>query len=327
MSNRNHTVKPFGDPEDDYGFYRLLIEHTTWQRERNYSEATIKKRITYVRQFARWCCDRDLTRPTIITKPILESYQRHLYRYRKLNGEPLSWGSQHLALKELRAFYAWLAKCNYIAFSPAANLDLPRQPKTLPKAIFSEDEVELVLSSIDITTPQGLRDRAIFETLYSTGIRRFEVCRIGIDDVQPDRRALFVDQGKGKKDRYVPIGSRALTWIARYVDQVRSKLPIDDSQRVLFLTLKGTPLNPDTLTEYGRRYIEAAGIAKPGACHVYRHSMATQMHENGADLTLIQQILGHAKSDTTQIYARTSLRQLLAIHDKTHPASQPESDQ
>ena len=158
--------------------------------------------------------------------------------------------------------------------------------------------------------------------------RRSELCTPQIDDIQVNRRAVFVEEGKGrvKRDRYVPIGTRALTWIARYVETVRDQLATNDGNRALFLTIHGKSIAPNTLTEYGRRYLSSAGIDKPGACHIYRHSMATQMHENGADLTLIQQILGHAKSDTTQIYARTSLRRLLAIHDTTHPASQPESD-
>ena len=101
---------------------------------------------------------------------------------------------------------------------------------------------------------------------------------------------------------------RALVWIARYVEQARDKLLLDEKERTLFVTNQGEPLNPDSLTEYARRYIQSAGINKPGACHIFRHTMATLMHDNGADLTAIQIILGHEKSDTTQIYARTSLR-------------------
>lgn len=127
--------------------------------------------------------DRDLSRPSIITKPIIESYQRHLYRYRKADGKPLSWVSQHLALKELRAFFGWLAKLNHLLFSPAAELDLPKQPKTLPKAILSADEVEQVLAEPDVTPPLGLRDREILETFDSTGIRRFELCNLRLDDI------------------------------------------------------------------------------------------------------------------------------------------------
>ena len=135
---------------------------------------------------------------------------------------------------------------------------------------------------------------------------------------------LFVDCGKGQKDRYVPIGMRALTWIARYVEHARDQLAIDPKERMLFLTIDGTPIEPDTLTEYGRRYIKAANVNKPGACHIYRHTMATLMHDAGADIRDIQAILGHAKLDTTQIYTRVSLKKLLDTHSKTHPAEKPE---
>jgi integrase/recombinase XerD len=317
-------MQPFGNANDSRGFWLLLQEHVTWLRVHNYSEATINKRALYVRQFALWCLERDLTQARVVTKPMIESFQRWLYRKRKANGQPLSWGSQHLHLKEVRAFFTWLTKVNHIPFNPAAEIDLPRQPKTLPKAILSADEVEQVLAQPDATTPLGLRDRAILETFYSTGIRRSELCALRIDDIQVDRQSLFVNQGKGKKDRYVPVGMRALVWIARYVEQARDKLLLDEQERTLFVTNVGEPINPDSLTEYSRRYIQAAGINKPGACHIFRHTMATLMHENGADLASIQIILGHEKTDTTQIYARTSLRRLLEIHGNTHPAEKDE---
>ncbi len=313
-------MQPFGDASDPRGFWQLLQEHLVWLRVHNYSEATIRKRALYVRQFAIWCLDRDLNGPQTISKPIVESFQRSLYRKRKRDGQPLSWGSQHLHLKEIRSFFAWLVKVNHIPFSPAAEIELPKQPKTLPKAILSSDEVETVLSQPDATTPLGLRDRAILETFYSTGIRRTELCCLRIDDIQVDRQCLFINQGKGKKDRYVPIGMRALIWIARYVEQARDKLLLDEKERTLFVTNQGEPLNPDSLTEYARRYIRSAGVNKPGACHIFRHTMATLMHENGADLSIIGIILGHEKTDTTRIYARTSLRRLLETHSRTHPA-------
>ncbi|MCA9181578.1 MAG: tyrosine-type recombinase/integrase, partial [Planctomycetales bacterium] len=179
----------------------------------------------------------------------------------------------------------------------------------------------------DTTTPLGLRDRAIFEILYSTGIRRAEVCGLMLDHIHVDRQALFVHLGKGQKDRYVPIGLRALAWIARYLTHARDQLCTDRGERTLFLTVDGTPLKPDSLTEYGRRYIQAADVGKPGACHIFRHTMATLMHDAGADIRVIQAILGHAKLDTTQIYTQVSLRKLLDIHSQTHPAERAEADE
>ena len=103
-------------------------------------------------------------------------------------------------------------------------------------------------------------------------------------------------------------------------------MAIDPKEQTLFLTIDGTPINPDSLTEYGRRYLKSAGITKPGSCHIYRHTMATLMHDAGADIRDIQAILGHARLDTTQIYTRVSLKKLLETHSKTHPAERPDED-
>ena len=329
MSNDNSNnnppnVKPFGDTTDPIGFYQLLVAHITWLAIHNFSLTTTTKRALYVRAFGLWCLERDIVTPCTLTKPMIESFQRHLFTHRQVNGKPLAWSSQHLHLKEIKQFFSWLAKQNYIPFSPAAEIELPKQPKTLPKATLSIDEVESILQQPDITTLFGLRDRAIFEVLYSTGIRRAEVCALRIDHIYVDRQVLFINQGKGQKDRYVPIGQRALLWIARYVEQARDQLAIDPKERTLFLTIDGKPIDPDSLTEYGRRYIRSAKVEKPGACHIFRHTMATLMHDNGADIRTIQAILGHEKLDTTQIYTRVSLKKLLETHQKTHPAEQPE---
>ena len=189
--------------------------------------------------------------------------------------------------------------------------------------MLTADEVERVLAQPNVTTPLGLRDRAIFETLYSTGIRRIEVVRLNIDDLDVERRILAVREGKNQKDRFVPIGVRALVWIAHYVEQARDRMLLNRNERALFITAHGDRLNPDSLTGYGRAYIEAAGIEKPGSCHLFRHSMATAMLNNGASIRYLQALLGHTSITTTQIYTRVSLKKLLEIHGKTHPAEKP----
>ena len=116
------AVKPFGNSEDPRGFYQLLVAHVTWLAVHNFSKTTVEKRALYVRAFALWCIDCDLSSPHVITKPILEAFQRHLFSYRKSHGKPLAWSSQHLHLKELRQFFSWFAKQNYIPFSPATEI-------------------------------------------------------------------------------------------------------------------------------------------------------------------------------------------------------------
>jgi len=328
MSSTLDTVlaHAFGDDSDPRGFWRLLQEHVQHLKVRNYSAATLRARAFYVRAFARWCLDRDLTQPRQVTKPMLESFQRHLYRVRKRNGQPLSWSSQTLHLAHVNQFFRYLVKVNHLPLNPAAELELPKQPKSLPKPVLSPDEVERVLAQPDTTTALGLRDRAILETFYSSGLRRAELCRVRLDELDVSRRAIFIRRGKGQKDRYVPVGVRALVWIARYVEQARDQLLLDAKEPTLFLTKDGRPLSPDSLTEYARRYLRASGVNKAGACHIFRHTMATLMLENGAEIRYLQAILGHERLETTQIYTRTSLRKLLEIHGATHPAEQPDQD-
>jgi len=318
-------LKTFGDTLDPQGFYMLLREHLAWLATHNFSQATIAKRATYVRAFSLWCLERDILAPRLVSRAILEAFQRHLYAHRQASGKPLAWSSQHLHLKELRQFFSWLAKQNILSSNPAAHIELPKLPRQLPGATLSVEEVERILQLPDTNSPLGLRDRAMLEVLYSTGIRRSEVCALLLDHVETTRQVLFIRCGKGQKDRYVPIGLRALGWLTRYIELARPLLTDDDSQRTLFLTAKGQPLEPDSLTEYGRRYIKAAGIDKPGACHIYRHTMATLMHDSGADIRTLQAILGHEKLDTTQIYTRVGIRKLIDTHRLTHPAEQQSS--
>ncbi len=237
MSQKLETIlaKPVGDETDPGGFWLLLLDQIENMKVRNYSASTMRLRAIYVRNFMLWCLDRDLTQPAQISKPILESYQRYLYRYRKSDGKPLAWSTQSGHLREINQFFRYLVKMNHLPFNPASELELPKQPKALPKAILSVDEVERILSEPDTTTAIGLRDRAIFELLYSSGLRRFELCGLRLDSLDVERKVIFVRKGKGQKDRYVPVGLRALLWIARYVENGREKLLLDPTEATLFL--------------------------------------------------------------------------------------------
>jgi integrase/recombinase XerD len=130
-----------------------------------------------------------------------------------------------------------------------------------------------------------------------------------------------VRQGKGRKDRMIPVGARVLAWVARYLADVRPKLAVGDDDGTLFLTGEGTPFGLDALTRLAAGYVKASGVPKTGACHLWRHTMATLMLEGGADIRYIQAMLGHAELSTTQIYAQVSVRALQAIHSATHPAA------
>ena len=309
-----------GDLSDPLGFAALRDNYLEALQVQNYSPRTIENRLSYLNAFVIWCEDRELKRPEEITKPILERYQKHLLHTKKRDGKPLSFRAQHARLVPLRAFFKWLCRQNILLSNPASDLVLPRLEKRLPKHVLSMKEVETVLNVPDVTTAQGVRDRAILEVLYSTGIRRSELAHLQLYDLDTERGTLMVRLGKGKKDRMVPIGERAIAWVERYCEDVRPLLVGLFDDNTLFLTHLGEAFTPNRLTQLVRETIQKADIGKSGSCHLFRHACATLMLENGADVRFIQAMLGHAKLETTEIYTHVSIRKLKAVHEMTHPA-------
>jgi integrase/recombinase XerD len=306
------------DPHGLAAWTRRLLEH---ERVRNYSERTVTGTECALRLFVEWATDRGLERPEEVTKPVLEQYQRWLFYYRKPSGKPLTFSSQRQRLQKLRIFFRWLARQNAIPSNPASDLDLPRIERRIPRDILSEREIDKVLALPDLSDPLGVRDRTMMEVLYSTGIRRHELAALELFDIAAEAGTVTVRQGKGKRDRVVPIGSRALEWVERYVESARPELVVMQTEPALFLSDQGAPLNLGSLTNMMRSYVERAKVGKRGACHIFRHSMATHMLEGGADIRHIQEILGHAETSTTAIYTRVSIRHLKVVHETTHPAA------
>ena len=307
------------DPLQHLVLTAYVNAHFDWMRVTGYSEDTVRARKTALRRFIVWCEERALRDPKDITKPILERYQRHLFYYRKVDGRPMTLGTQFGCLAPLKTFFKWLAKENHILYNPASEITLPKLPKHLPRVILSIQEVEAILREAEPSTASGLRDRAMLETLYSTALRRMELPALALYDVDLTRRLVMVREGKGKRDRVVPIGERAAAWMDKYLQEARPLLLIGDTES-LFLTDYGESMSPEYVAERVRRYMHFAGIKKPGACHLFRHACATHMLENGADTRFIQALLGHADLGTTQIYTRVSIDKLREIHDATHPA-------
>jgi integrase/recombinase XerD len=307
------------DPLEHLALTAYLNAHFEWMAVSGYAEDTIRARRTALRRFIAWCEERSLRDPKEITKPILERYQRHLFYYRKADGRPMTLGTQFGCLAPLKTFFKWLTKENHIPYNPASEITLPKLPKHLPRVILSIQEVESILREAQPSNLSGLRDRAMLETLYSTALRRMELPGLALYDVDLTRRLVRVREGKGKRDRVVPIGVRAAAWVDKYLQEARPQLLVADNE-TLFLTDYGEPITPEYVAERVRRYMHFAGINKPGACHLFRHACATHMLENGADTRFIQALLGHADLGTTQIYTHVSIDKLREIHDATHPA-------
>ena len=297
----------------------LLNRYFTELRVSNWSPRTIDRRSYSIGRFLTWCNERGIECVTEITAEAIAAYRRSLYHHRaRKTGKPLSFSTQASYLSALRHWMTWLHEQNWIPTNPAADLQLPKEETRLPGTYLSIDEVEQLLSVVDLTTPSGLRDRAILEVFYSTGIRRAELINLQLSDLSRDTGTLLIRQGKGRKDRVVPIGPRAVEWIDKYEADGREEL-IDQPTETLFLTTRGNAIHPNVLSYLVREYMTAAGIFKRGSCHLLRHTAATLMLEGGADLRSLQTLLGHEQLNTTAIYTHVAIKRLREVHAATHP--------
>ena len=302
-------------------FYPYLLKFNETMLLRGYSATTVNRRNNNLRRFIGWCDERSLNHPNQITKPILERYQRFLFYYRQEgNNRPLSPTSQNHYLSSIRQFFKYLTQQNYLLYNPASELIIIKSQTSLP-VVLSIEEVERLMQQPDTNKAEGVRDRAILELFYSTGIRRTEMCNLSIGDLSLSRKTLHVRKGKGGKDRLIPVGQRALNWIEHYLVNVRDQLITDMSCESLFLSDYGDAFRDNKLGDKVKRMMLKAGIDVLGSCHLLRHAMATHMLENGAELRYIQAMLGHSSVATTQIYTHVSIRQLQYVHASTHPAT------
>ncbi len=302
----------------------LLDKYLQYLAVKGFTESTLRVRSVHMEMFLTWCRKNRISVPVEVTRTTLESYQRYLFHYRKRDGQPLAVTSQHSRLAPLKVWFKWLTRCDFISEDPASELELPRVGYKLPN-VLNKDEAELVLKQPKLEEPLGIRDRAILEFLYSTGIRRMELLHLKLYDVDQKHGLVTIREGKGKRDRVVPVGDRALAWLDKYLIDLRPLIVVKPDEGVVFLTSMGATFTPNHLSWLARRYVRAAEIGKSGACHIFRHTMATLMLEGGADIRYIQAMLGHVRLDTTQIYTHVSIRMLKQIHSATHPGARLES--
>ena len=213
--------KPDGKPDDRRGMEAMLARFLEALTVGNYSPRTIQKRRCYARAFIAWCEERDLRAPSQVTKPILERYQRWLYHKRNDAGRGLSLVAQRNYLEALRAWFKWLARRNHILYNPASELELPKLGKRLPRQVLTTQEVDSILNQTDVKTGLGVRDRAILETFYSTGIRCSELINLQLYDVSRERGVVTIREGSSSKARFA-----SATACARSLGAVGRAVPV-----------------------------------------------------------------------------------------------------
>ena len=321
---RERRVTPLRKPTEDPSLANPLHAHRAafveWTRAIGLAEQTASIRKAALNYFIRWCNSRGIQCLDQLDRRVLEDYQGYLFHYRKANGLPLAANTQVARLNPLKAFFKWLVRTGQVPLNHAADLIIPRLPRRLPWHVLTVGEVDRVLAQPDLGSPYGVRDRAILELLYATGIRRAELVRLDGRDVLLDEDALFVRGGKGGHDRVIPVGRRACSWIERYLRDVRDRLASNEKDNTLFLTDYGEPFRKNRLGDLVKRYLRRACVRARGACHMFRHACATHMLENGADIRYIQAMLGHADLSSTQVYTHVCIGMLRKAHAATHPS-------
>jgi integrase/recombinase XerD len=312
---------PVGDPFDPDGLARALTDHLAYLRSRRFSEHTVTTRRRHLERLVLWLDERGVSRPEEVTPQILATYQRHLSHSHVRGRRPISARTLAGHLVSVKKFFLWVTKTRNLPYNAACDIELPRLPSRIPSAVLTHEEAEVILAVPDTGTLMGVRDRAIFEVLYSTGVRRSELTRIAVADVDLGRDVVFIREGKGKRDRLVPLGDRAAHWVTRYLREVRPHYLGAEDSGVLFLTFDGEPITPNWLSVLVRDVLEESKVDKPGSCHLFRHTMATLMLEGGADIRFIAEMLGHSSLRSTQIYTRVAIDKLRKVHAATHPGA------
>lgn len=285
-------------------------------RSRDYSAGTLHGYRKDIQIFIHWAWRQGCLHPQQVTREILDTYQHFLLNYVTRWGSPLKPLTRKTYLLRLQALLRWLNRQGILEYNLGDALSLPKKRQTLPK-VLSIAEMERLLASIDVQVPYGVRDRAILETLYSTGIRAIEAANLTPDNLDFDSGWVMIRQGKWKKDRRIPIGDVALDWLAQYLRDERPKAKRAAEYSQVFLTVQSQPFTAKGISALVSRYLRQTGLRAQGGSHLIRHSMATHMLQNGADCRYIQQMLGHSDLSSTQIYVQVLDRELAAAHRDT----------
>jgi integrase/recombinase XerD len=301
-----------------------LCAYITHLEATGLSTDEIKRRIRALEALwqRRLCDNTDATED--LTAQELESFQHSLLMGTTQEETPRSRNAIIRIVSVVRQFVDWALRSGRLARDPRDGLLPLRRTAVPPPQVLTVSEVERILEGTAVRTVAGLRDRAMLEVLYSSGIRRGELVGLDVHDLDTARGLLRVRRGKAGTTRLVPLGCRARDWLGRYIETARIRHVRDAEESALFVTRRGRRITPKMVTGRMRACLRVAGITKAGSCHILRHTVATLMHDRGADIRDLQALLGHAVITSTQLYTRVSLQRLLEVHARTHPAEQLE---
>ncbi len=285
----------------------------------NYSPATIRTQTGYLDRFGRFLAELGQADALAVGPAQLHAFQREVFYRPTATGSARGVASQNQILIAVRNLYRFLHGEGLVARDPAAELRYAREPQTLPRNILTPSEARRIIEAPDTQTVIGYRDRTILEVLYATGIRKAELLALKTADVRLEEELLRIDLGKGAKDRVVPLSALACRFLETYLNAIRPQLLRSRATDRLFLSRQAKPLGRTTLDAIVAKYAKLARIKKRVSCHVWRHTCATHLLQNKANLRHVQEILGHRSLATTERYLRLTITELKEAHRKFHP--------
>jgi len=292
---------------------KCVIHFIKYLNAKGYAKATIQSYRHNLNCFERYLENAKITDIKYVTAAVIAAYEV------KIMSEPIVIESKGLKLRVVRKLFKYLIQTRRLLIDPASKLKPVKRRKAIIGTVLTPFEIKILMDQPDIATKFGIRDRAILETLYSTGLRANELINLELYDLDVTGKVLFVRQGKGKKDRVVPVGKTALSFLSLYLQKVRPWFLKRPSENCLFINKSGKRFTGLALRMMIRKYRLASGIPKKISTHTFRRSCATHMVQNGADIRYVQALLGHKKLSTTELYTKIIPMDVKTMHDTTHP--------
>ena len=296
----------------------IITDFDEHQRALAMSRSTMELERAQLRTFLAFLEGEGIGSLTDVDTKLMLRFQVHLATVRTVKGVCYHPRTQNLHISTARKLFRYLRRKGEVFVDPTAGMELAKVPRTLPRNILSVEEMEKLLEQPDARKPSGIRDRAMLEVLYSTGMRQGELRHLDLADLATDDRTIMVRDGKGGKDRVVPCGKVAWQWLARWLKE-RPNLLVDEAVQAVFLNQYGGRYSKQGILMMVKRHVQGARIRKAITPHSIRHTCATHMADSGCDIRLIQELLGHSSPSTTAVYISVSIRRLKEAHQAFHP--------
>lgn len=309
-------------------FYSLNKEFNEHMKVKNYSPSTIDGYSRGLLQFLDWLRkEQEIREAKRVSRDTLNTYQLMLVEHRDEEGRPYTTSTLSVKIRAVKRFFEYLEDTGHVLVNPAEYLKEPKKEIRLPRVVLTEAEARKILDAPNLSTMTGIRDRAVLEVFYSTGVRLEELVSLTIYDCDLQGGLLRVNKGKGAKDRVIPLGRHAVRFLKEYIIRIRPHFTKSNKTiRNLFVNQLGGPLSKQVVEITVRNYAKKAGIGKKVTPHVFRHTFATQLVKNGADIVAVQKMLGHSSLRVTHIYARVAGTDVKKTHSGHHPREKDRED-